>query len=116
MTQWKWQVAIIVPKSSLASAEDKAAVVAGSQQSATFVVPLSATGQKPATHFACCTRATDEWLVRMRDVLANVPGAAFYRMDSSGTLAASTSTAPVGSPWSFDASVSDCGLQRIEGE
>lgn len=114
MTQWKWQIAIIVPTSSLAVAEEMAAVVAGRQQEETFVVPLSASGILPATHYACCTRATDEWLIRMRDVLPSVPGAMFYRMDADGVLSASTSNQNIGSPWSFAQSVADCGLAQIE--
>lgn len=114
MTQWKWQIAIIVPASSLAVAEEMAAVVAGRQQEETFVVPLSASGLLPATHYACCTRATDEWLIRMRDVLPSVPGAIYYRMDEGGILAACTPGTNIGLPWSFAQSVADCGLMQVE--
>lgn len=114
MTQWKWQVAIIVPASSLPVAEEMTAAVAGAQQDATFVVALSASGVLPATHYACFTRSTDEWLIRMRDVLPSVPGAIFYRMDANGVLSASTSNQNIGSPWSFAQSVADCGLAQVE--
>lgn len=113
MTQWKWQVAIIVPASSLAVAEEMTAAVAGAQQEATFVVGLSAAGVLPATHYACFTRSTDEWLMRMRDVLPSVPGAIFYRMDDSGVLFASTTNQNIGSPWTFAQSVADCGLAQV---
>jgi hypothetical protein len=116
MTQWKWQVAIFVPSASKTAAEEMSSVVAGHPQENTFAVELSATGDGPATHYGCCTWATDEYLARMQAALPGVAGAAFYRMDSSGICVASSSPSAIGSAWSWAQSLGDAGLRCVSYE
>lgn len=113
MSEWKWQVAIIVPKASREAAEAMASVVAGHDQQETFAIELSSRGEAPATHYACCTWATDDWLSRMQSALPSIVGAMYYRMDATGTLVASSSVGSVGLPWSWPASIEDAGLSVV---
>ena len=113
MSNWKWQIAIIVPAASRDAANAMASVVAGHEQTATFAIELSPTGLGQATHYACCTWATDEWLGRMQSALPTIVGAAYYRMDALGTLVASSSAGSVGELWSWPSSIHDVGLKVV---
>lgn len=112
-TAWRWYVAIIVPVESLGVAEAAADLIAGVQPSSTFTIPLSLTGELPATHYACATYATDEWLSAMQTALPSVPGAKYWRVDENGLLAASTSRGRTGEYWSWRKTLLDAGLNAV---
>jgi hypothetical protein len=101
MTTWKWQVIIIVPAASKSAADAMAAQVTGTLQDDTFAVPLRPAAGGSVTHYACCTMATDEWLIAMQDALPSVGGVSFWRIDMAGTLAATNSAGVIGAAFGW---------------
>jgi len=116
MTNWKWQVVIVVPAGSKAAADDMAAQVTGDAQENTFAVMLSPSGAEPVTHYACGTMATDEWLTAMQGLLPSVPGVTFWRMDRDGNLAATNSGDEIGSPFGWLDCLGSLGLHVVTGQ
>lgn len=112
-TAWRWYVTIIVPADSLNAADAAADVIAGVQPSSTFTIALSSTGELPATHFACATYATDDWLSAMQNALPGVPGARYWRVDENGVLAATNQQGRIGETWSWPQTLLDAGLAVI---
>jgi hypothetical protein len=116
MTKWKWQVIIVVPLAAKAAADAMAAQVTGEQQDNTFAVMLAPSSNGQATHCACGTMATDEWLAAMQEMLPSVPGCSFWRIDRDGNLAATNSGDEIGSPFGWLDCLGSLGLHVVTGQ
>jgi len=111
---WSFRVAIVVPASALQAAESLASSVEPdpSCTGPHFRIELSGDGQRPASHRALCTLATDEMVAAMSAALPNLPGVMFWRWSDDG-LQNSNVTQVSGQAWSFDASLDAAGLQTV---
>jgi hypothetical protein len=110
---------IIVEDSEREAANNGAVLVTNNPaDAATYSVPLSSTGQSPATHWACSTVATYDDAVAMATVMQSIPlyTVKFYRcLVRDGCLDYTNSqTATVGEPFRFEDALADLGLQRVE--
>lgn len=112
---WSYRVAIIVPASALQAAELLASGVEPdpSCTGPHFRIELSGDGQRPPSHRAICTLATDEMVAAMSAALPNLPGVMFWRWSEAG-LQTSNVTPVSGQAWSFDASLDAAGLQTVQ--
>jgi hypothetical protein len=113
MTNWKWQVIIVVPLAAKAAADAMAAQVTAEHQDNTFAVMLAPSSNGQATYCACAAMATDEWLAAMQGLLPSVPGLSFWRIDRDGNLAATNSNAEIGSPFGWWDCLESVGLHVV---
>ncbi len=85
----------------------------------TFAVPLSPTGEGPATHYGCSSALTESLRQALLGQLQVAPVASllFWRTDAAtGALLATShagSQGSVGQPWSWEQTLAALGLERI---
>lgn len=118
----KFRVAIIVPI-ALKSAADQAAASAalGIDPEAllsTMAVSLSANGDSPATHCACCGQLTDDQIAYLASNIADWPGAMFWNWNDIGEPLLVASSVGDGDPnlgesWGWQQSLSSAELKVI---
>jgi hypothetical protein len=117
MIIFRWRVSIIVPAIAKAGAEEAAKAINSTgpdYEGDAFNVPLSTSGDGPATHFGLCTSATDEMVSAMFVALTEIPSAMFWRTDAEGHLVASNVTSADSQPWGWNESLAAAGLRPIE--
>ena len=90
-----------------------------------FTVPLSATGDEPATHWAASAQVTQEQCDKLLGILTTTPGVWGYRGvaygvddESSVPIVRAGEPRPEGVPdaelrWDFDAVLEQLGLKRV---
>lgn len=116
---WLFRMHVIVPAYARTAANGLAAQVGpgGAAELQTFSVPLSASGEAPATHYGCSTLATQAIRAALQANLGSVPGVLAYTCNAeTGALLATTSQAAqaqVGQVWGWGQCLDDAGLQTV---
>ena len=119
-SRWQTRVMAIIPAEgrSQANAAHTLHWPGGDAELATFGVPLSATGMEPATHYGTGTSVTDALWSAWRELMdaGRYPGLVWYRLDRNETVLLETNseTAQAGEGWTWQDSLDDLGLRRME--
>jgi hypothetical protein len=86
-----------------------------------YGVPLSASGQAPATHYGAIFSVTEPLRVQLEGMgLANVPGISYWRATNPEGVLATTnhagSVAQIGQVWDWKDSMAKMGLQPANAQ
>lgn len=119
MTDWIYRYHLIVADAERQEANESARSVTGNDADLnTYIVPLSADGQAPATHWGCSTAATESIRTGMLQQLSGLQTVSFWRCAADGYALQSTnhggSQASIGEPFGFDDACAALGLSRID--
>ncbi len=119
-SRWQIRVMAIIPADGQRSANTAHTLhwPGGDAEIATFGVPLSPTGMEPATHYGTATSVTKSLWAAWRELMADsrYPGVVWYRLDRNSVtlLETNSGTAPVGERWTWQDTLDDLGLKRVE--
>lgn len=117
-----WYSLLILPAADRQAGDDTTPEITGqtaAEEGAVYLVPLSPTGNAPATHYACCTLCTPQMLQGMQGVLQSgrLSTVRFYRWRRSDSHLVSTNSpqqgAILGQAWGPEQSLTDAGLVRV---
>lgn len=122
-TTWLYRYHLIVSAADRDAANQVAVEVTGDEADRlTFGVPLSVSGNEPATHFGCSTAATDPIRtgLAVRLGAGRVPSIKFWRLDAQTGLLVQTNVAAsvgkVGQTLTWEQALVDAGLMTVQAE